>query len=375
MGKEAVQLLGDIKSIAGYVVFNTDWVKLVLSAVFISLSLILRQVFAKLIFKFLNKSSSNSKTNLIIYLVKVIESPARFLIIAIGVWSAVLIIDFPQEYQVLLNRIFRTMIVFSVFRAAYKASDLLTIMVEKISRRNEVKFDDMLMVFIQKCTKVLIVVLGTVTIIQEWYDNIGGLLAGLGLGGLAFALAARDTVANLFGSVTIMMDRPFKIGDWVSTPNADGIIEEIGFRSTRVRTFSQALITIPNSTMSNDSITNWSKMGKRRISFYLGLKYSTTTEQIREFTGYFREVLKNHPEVHHDTIVVSFEKFGDSSLEIFFYFFTRTTDWQRYLEIRQDINLIIMDKLSEMGLEVAFPSKSVYIEKDERRVYTKDEYC
>ncbi|MFZ5986717.1 MAG: mechanosensitive ion channel family protein [Bacillota bacterium] len=375
MGKEAVQLLGDIKSIAGYVVFNTDWVKLVLSAVFISLSLILRQVFAKLIFKFLNKSSSNSKTNLIIYLVKVIESPARFLIIAIGVWSAALIIDFPQEYQVLLNRIFRTMIVFSVFRAAYKASDLLTIMVEKISRRNEVKFDDMLMVFIQKCTKVLIVVLGTVTIIQEWYDNIGGLLAGLGLGGLAFALAARDTVANLFGSVTIMMDRPFKIGDWVSTPNADGIIEEIGFRSTRVRTFSQALITIPNSTMSNDSITNWSKMGKRRISFYLGLKYSTTTEQIREFTGYFREVLKNHPEVHHDTIVVSFEKFGDSSLEIFFYFFTRTTDWQRYLEIRQDINLIIMDKLSEMGLEVAFPSKSVYIEKDERRVYTKDEYC
>ncbi|TYQ16536.1 UNVERIFIED_CONTAM: MscS family membrane protein [Acetivibrio alkalicellulosi] len=356
------QFIGDIKTIGTFAIFNTDLRRLFFASIVVLLSLIVRQVFRKFILKVLSRTTSfGSKENFIEYIVKVIEAPARFLIVVLGIWCAITIIDFPPESINLLNRIFRSLVVFTVFRVAYRATDVLAVFIQKISCRSEIKFDDMLMAFVKKCIRVLIIVLSVITIIQEWYDNVGGLLAGLGLGGLAFALAARDTVSNLFGSVTIMIDRPFKIGDWITTSNADGVVEEIGFRSTRIRGFSQAVMTIPNSVMSNESITNWSKMGKRRISFHLGLKYSSKAEEIQEFVSYFREMLRKHPEIHPETIIVSFEDFGESSLRVFFYFFTKATSWQKYLEVREDVNFHIMAKLQEVGLEVAFPSTTVYL--------------
>lgn len=358
-----MQFWEDVKSIIEYAFFGADWTRLIFAVLSILLSLALRQFFVKVVIKFLKKVTVNSKTNIDTHFIWAIEVPARFIIVVIGIWGAVLIMDFPEKSQELINRILRSLVAFSVFRAAYRVSDILVILMEKITNKSETKLDDMLLLFIRKSLKIVILVIGTVTIVQEWYDNIGGLLAGLGLGGLAFALAARDTVANLFGSITIMVDRPFKIGDWISTGQTEGIIEEIGFRSTKVRTFAQAVVTIPNSIMSNECITNWSRMGKRRIDFRLGLKYSTTSDQLKELINHLKDMLHNHPDVHEETIIVCFERFGESSLDIYFYLFTKQIDWVSFLKAKEDINFNIMKKLEEMGLEVAYPSKSVYIEE------------
>ncbi|MGI6226826.1 MAG: mechanosensitive ion channel family protein, partial [Peptococcales bacterium] len=147
-------------------------------------------------------------------------------------------------------------------------------------------------------------------------------------------------------------------------PQVEGTVEEMGFRSTKVRTFAQALVTVPNSVISKNPITNWSKMGKRRINYRLGLTYNTTSDQLRECVKRLREMLKSHPEVHPETIFVYFERFGDNSLEIFLYFFTKTTNWQKFLEAQEDINLQIMDILKELDLSVALPTRSIHIENN-----------
>jgi len=188
-------------------------------------------------------------------------------------------------------------------------------------------------------------------------------LASLGLIGMAFALAAKDTAANLFGSLVIFTDRPFKIGDWIKTPIVEGTIEEIGIRSTRVRTFAQALVTVPNAVLANSAILNWSRMGKRRIKMRIGLTYSTTRQKLQTILNDIRQMLKNHKDVHQGTIMIYFDKFEDSSLSIFCYFFTTTTVWEEYLKAREDINLKIMKIIEDNEAEFAFPSQSIYIEK------------
>jgi MscS family membrane protein len=179
---------------------------------------------------------------------------------------------------------------------------------------------------------------------------------------MAFALAAKDTAANLFGSLVIFSDKPFKKGDWILTPNVEGTIESIGIRSTRVRTFAQALVSVPNAVMANSAITNWSEMGKRRIKMRLGLTYSTNTTQMENILKDLREMLKNHSDVHQDTIMVHFDEFQDSSLSLFCYFFTTTTVWSEFLEVRENINLKIMKIVEQNGAAFAFPSQSVYVE-------------
>jgi MscS family membrane protein len=222
----------------------------------------------------------------------------------------------------------------------------------------------MLLPFINKGIKVIVVIVGITVIAKEWRYDLGALLTGLGLGGLAFALAAQDTLANMFGGMTIMLDKPFSVGDWILTPDVEGTVEDIGFRSTRIRTFAHALVTVPNSTLAKTAITNWSRMGKRRITFNLRIKYQTTAEKMNILLEKTREMLTSHAEIHQQTIFVFFDKFGEDSYELFFYFFTKTTNWQKFLEVKEDVNLRIMQILDELEIELAFPSTSVYIENE-----------
>jgi MscS family membrane protein len=333
----------------------------------IIISLAVRQLFAKVLVKFLRKLTGKTKTQLDDRLLDVIETPARFVFVVAGIWLAVKVLKLPEDAEGLMTRIVRSLVLFSVFWAVYRGTDTLTAFLKKVTDKTETQLDDMLLPFMRNGLKVIVIVIGAVTIVQEWYANIAGLLTGLGLGGLAFALAAQDTAANLFGGITIMMDRPFAVGDWIETPHVEGTVEDIGFRSTKVRTFAQALVNVPNSVLSKNSITNWSRMGKRRITYRLGITYGTTPEQIRQCVDRIRKMLESHPEVHPQTIFVYFERFGESSLDIFLYFFTKTTKWQEFLGVQEDINLRIMDILDEMGISIAFPLRRIYIEQAEKK--------
>ncbi len=202
--------------------------------------------------------------------------------------------------------------------------------------------------------------------IQNMGYSISGLLASLGIGGLAVALAARETLSNVFGSLMIIIDRPFNVGDWIKTGDLEGTVEEVGFRSTRIRTFAKTLITVPNNVVASQSIDNFSRMPKRRVMLTVGVTYHTTPAQMREAVSSIRELLENHDAVDPEFMLVNFTDFGASSLDILVYCFTKTTVWAEYLAARQDICLQIMDTLENLGLEIAFPSRSIYLRTDDQ---------
>jgi len=176
------------------------------------------------------------------------------------------------------------------------------------------------------------------------------------------ALAAKDTLANLFGGVTILVDRPFKAGDWITLSGADGVVEEVGLRSTRIRTFAKTLISIPNSVLANATVENHSLMPKRRIKMTVGVTYDTTPDQMREAVQRIETYLRENDQIHQEFLMVKFTQFNDSSLDLLVYCFTVTTDWVQHLQARQDVQLRIMDILGEMGLSIAFPTQTVHLE-------------
>src|SRR5699024_2676243 len=167
-------------------------------------------------------------------------------------------------------------------------------------------------------------------IAQVFGYPVNGFVAGLGLGGLAFSLAAQDALANLFGGFVIITERPFTIDDWILTPSVEGTVEDITFRSTKVRTFAQALVTVPNSTLANEPITNWSKMGKRQIAFDLRVTYDSPVVKIKEVVKKIETLLKTHDGIHQETIFVKLNEFKENGADIMLYFFTKTTAWDEY---------------------------------------------
>jgi len=352
-----------LQSFLTYSFFDVSLNKIVISLFIFLLIYFFRRLFLKLVLRVLRGIAKRTKTTLDDQLIEVIESPARFIFIIIGLWLAFEILELPEASKELVQHTIRSLVAIAVIWTAYRASAIVSKFMRHIAIKTETILDDQLVLFLGKFLRIAIIAIGAMVLVREWGYDIAGLVAGLGLGGLAFALAAKDTVANLFGSITILADRPFGIGDWIETPHVEGTVEDIKLRSTHIRTFAHALVAIPNSVLANDAITNWSRMGKRRITFKLGVTYDSSRAQIHETVYRIKEMLSNHPDIHPQTIFVYFTDFGSSALEIFLYFFTKTTDWQEYLSVRHDVNLKIMEILENIGMKVAFPSHSLYIEK------------
>jgi MscS family membrane protein len=216
---------------------------------------------------------------------------------------------------------------------------------------------------LERVIKITIIVFGTLIAVQNFGINVMSLIAGLGLGGLAFALAAKDTAANLFGSIMILSDNPFKVGDVIVADGTEGTVEAIGFRSTRVRTFYNSLITIPNANLANANIDNMGQRKMRRYRATLGLTYDTSPEKIEEFVNECREIIKNHRLTNNDNFNVAFYGYGDFSLNVLMNFFYDVKDWKDELDGRQEINLEILKMAKRIGVEFAFPTTTVHLEK------------
>jgi MscS family membrane protein len=216
--------------------------------------------------------------------------------------------------------------------------------------------------------RLLVYLIFGLLIAQNLGYSIAGIVASLGLGGAALALASQDTLANLFGSFMILVDKPFAVGDWIKGSGFEGVVEQIGFRSTRIRTFGKTIENIPNNMLANVKVENMDRrkdpgLNVRRIKMTLGVTYATSADQMEQALENIREILRDDPGVAQgQTILVRFTDFGDSALDIFLYYFADSADWDYYLGVRERVNLKIMRMLEGMGLEIAFPSRSVYIE-------------
>jgi len=218
---------------------------------------------------------------------------------------------------------------------------------------------------IKKALRILVIIVGGLTVLATIGVNITGLAALLSVGALAFSMGAKDSVANLVGTVNILSDRPYKVGDWITVGSSiDGDVEEIGFRSTKIRMFDKTLMTVPNGTLATETIKNWSRMPKRRIKMTIGLTYDAKPKQMREALKRIETILKEDEGVDQDYMLVKFTDFGPSSLDVFLYYFSKSTVWKEYLETRERVNLKIMECLEEMKLEFAFPTQTMHLKGD-----------
>ncbi|NMB40783.1 MAG: mechanosensitive ion channel family protein [Firmicutes bacterium] len=330
------------------------------AVIILALFLAARKIFIKYIFSAFIKLSRKTKTDFDTNLLEALEHPLGVFVVILGAYFSLRYLPLTAYQDMLVLKTFRAIVIVFVAWCLYNIAG--SFLFTKLARKLEIEVDEILIPFLIKVVRVIIIVLAISIIADEWGYNVSGFVAGLGLGGLAIALAAKDALGNIFGGIVIITDKPFSIGDWIFTPSVEGTVEDISFRSTKVRTFAQALVTVPNSTLANEPITNWTRMGKRRVSFHLGVANTTPGEKLRKCVHKIKVMLESHPGIHKDTIFARFEKFEENSLEIMLYFFTVTTIWGEFLEVKEDVNFKIMEILENEGVALALPRISVRME-------------
>lgn len=249
--------------------------------------------------------------------------------------------------------------------ATYRLVDLISARLLRYAEATESKLDDALVPLVPRTLKIFVTVIGFVFVADNLNVDISSLLAGLGLGGLAFALAAKDMVQNLFGSVTVLMDRTFSVGDWVVVGSVEGSVERIGFRSTRIRTFYNSVTTVPNSKFITADVDNMGERRYRRLSCKLSLTYNTPPDRIEAFCEGLRELIRQHPYMRKDYYQVYLNEFAASSLDVLLYVFWETPEWNTELRERHRFLLDVLRLAKALGVEFAYPTQTLYMQQDE----------
>lgn len=244
----------------------------------------------------------------------------------------------------------------------YRLVDIISLYLAKLADKTESTLDDQLVPLLRKVLKTFVVVVGTLFILDNLQFDITGLIAGISIGGLAFALAAQDTIKNFFGSLMIFVDRPFQVGDWITSNDVDGTVEEVGFRSTRIRTFRNSLMYIPNGVITNQTIDNHGLRKYRRFMTTIALTYDTPPDLIDIFVQGLEEIVKKHPKTRKDYYEIHFNDMGDSSLNVLFYIFFDVPSWSEELRSRHEILLEIVILGDQMGINFAFPTQTLHME-------------
>lgn len=252
------------------------------------------------------------------------------------------------------------LILYGIF-AAYRLNDLLMGYLESRASQSRSKLDDVLMPLLHKLLQVVIFAIGGVWLAELFGFDVTPLLAGLGIGGLAFSFAAKDTIANFFGSVNVVLDKPFQKGEWVRIGDVEGVVEHVGLRSSRIRTFYKSQVTIPNGEIMNAKVDNMGRRPLRRIKSMISVTYSTNPEALEAFVAGIRELLRNHPYMNQDGNYVYVNQFGPSSIDILLYCFVDVPDWDVELRERQRLFLDIMRLARALKIEFAFPTQTVHL--------------
>ncbi|MEQ9366745.1 MAG: mechanosensitive ion channel family protein [Leptospirales bacterium] len=335
-----------------------QWVG-IFAAILLGLSL---RLITRNLMNLVKRLTKRSETDWDDRVIDAVQAPVGFLA-AVGFWFlALLILQFEgtvlSVFTIALQILLGVGAIWLVYGLAGILSDYLT----DIAAKTESTLDDQLVPLLTRTLRIFIVIIGVLIVIQNMGVNVLSLLAGLGIGGLAFALAARDAVANFFGSLMILFDRPFQVGDWIRVGGSEGTVEEIGFRSTRIRTFYNSVISIPNSEVANEQIDNMGVRQFRRAVANLGVTYDTPPDTLEAFMEGIKNIIKANPSTRKDYFHVVFKEFGDSALVIMVYFFFKVPDWNNELVERQNIYLEILRLAKELKVEFAYPTQTLHVE-------------
>ncbi|HAD03803.1 MAG: mechanosensitive ion channel protein MscS [Desulfuromonadales bacterium GWD2_61_12] len=345
--------------------FGIDVWRYVVAGGILLLALLLKRVFAHIFSKLAFPFAAKTDTIYDDLFLDAIKKPLELLFVIAGVFIGIQFLQLPPEpaqAQKFAHGVIKMLLTIDVAWALYNMVTIVEAFLGKMVSSTESDLDDHLLPFVRKFLRIFVVVIAVLVGVQNLGFSIAGVVASLGIGGLAVALAAKDTLANVFGSFMIIADRPFHIGDAIKSGDIEGKVEEVGFRSTKVRTLDKTLISIPNSIITNLAVNNLSRITQRRVRFTLGLTYATKPEQLRTAVERIRILLQSDPRVDKDGLLVHFTDFGASSLDILVQYFTVVTAMPEHLPVREELSLRIMEILAELKLELAFPSRTVYLQ-------------
>ncbi len=351
-----------IKIIFGSNIGIFTYGELLLSFSLLLVTLAARNVLTNVIFKRLKALAANTETEFDDRMIEALGKPVSLFFLTLGIYLAAVVLPLDPKVEGTITSLFKgiSMVLFfwSMLRLMDVAADILT----EFTDKKDLTISGFIPL-IKKVVRIFILIVAFIMVIDNLGYSVGGIIATLGLGGAAFAFAAKDTIANLYGSLALVLDRPFKTGDWIMVGNkVDGDVEEIGLRSTKVRTWPKTVISIPNHVMANEIINNWSRMPKRRVKQIVGVTYETKPDEIEGLVEDIRQLLREDDGVDQDFILVNFTDFAESSLNILVYYFTKSIAWLEHMNVRQRINCKIMRAVEARGLSIAFPTRTVHLE-------------
>lgn len=339
---------------------NYKWVGLLLSFFFAALlKSFLKQFLLRL------KSSEKIRKRIHGFLLTLfdqpIEKPTSWILTIFFLYTCLDVLTIIPRLEKYIVIFCQVVLFYNFMRLAYLAVEAIGKILETYSNQSKHTLNNQLVIFSTKTLKLLVLVIGFLMALQNFGVNVMSLIAGLGIGGLALALAAQDTAANLFGSITIILDRPFQVGDWIKIGDTEGTVEDVGFRSTRIRTFYNSLVTIPNSTMAKEKIDNLGARDSRRIRHTIGVTYETPEEKIKSFIEQIKSCLAQHPLIIQDRTTVSFKEMGDFNLQILLVYFVNVQETDQEFAIQQEVLFEIMKIAKNEKIEFAYPTETHYL--------------
>jgi MscS family membrane protein len=343
-------------------IFGINVSEIIIGLIIFLFFYVLRRLFARFLISRLSKIVLKSSNQLDDTIVEVIEGPLKFLPIVIGFFIASSYIDFSlavQNFIDLLNRSFITIFIFWLLHQ-------LVVPFSFLIKKFEEKISKPLVDWTLKGLKILIFILGAVAILELWGIKVGPVIAGLGLFGVAVALGAQDLFKNLISGIMILMERRFTIGDVILVSGeVEGVVEQIGFRSTLVRRFDTTPVMVPNFKFAEQSVTNYTRRHHRRIRWLIGLEYRTSIDQLKKIRDELTHLIKNDKDFaknENSSFFVRIDSFSDSSIDVLIQAFTLTNDWGEYLKIKEKLAVNIIEIVENNMAGFAFPSQSIYLE-------------
>ncbi len=341
---------------------NTLWdipyANLIAASVTFLFFLVLRHIFTTALIYILQKIADHTNHQDNQKIINAFKEPLRFFFIIIGL-HLFFVLTFSETETIAL--ILTTLTLYTFFWGILSLTEALRGAIYALIANFNRDLSREVGNFAITLFKIIIVGVEIATIMHIWGVNVTALVASLGIGGLVFAFAAKDTAANLFGSFSLLVDRSFRIGEWIKVKNYEGTVEYIGMRTTRIRAFDHSLISIPNSLVASEPIENYSRRNTRRFKITIQLTYDTLKITLQEIVSAIKTMLQLHPLISQtNTLLVNFDAFGDSSLDIFIYAFTATADWEQHQKIKEDVHFKIMEIVEHHGALFAFPSQTLY---------------
>ncbi|HEU5078704.1 MAG TPA: mechanosensitive ion channel family protein [Opitutaceae bacterium] len=333
----------------------------IIAAALVVIAFLLRRVVILIVFGIARKLSARTKTTLDDKLFPRLETPVAAFIVVAGIVAGLKVLKLSAQSDDVLDKGATMAFSLVVFWFLLRAFSTVLDHAEEVSRGKGLGIAAF-MPWIKKTLVTVFVIFGVLMVAQSQGLDVKAFLAGLGIGGLAFALAAQDTIANLFGSVVVAIDQPFKLGEFVQIGANSGSVEDIGLRSTRLRRADKALVVIPNKTVAAEAITNLSRFTQRRVEQNIGITYDATGQQMDELVAEIRRLILEQPEIDKTSVMVGFNDFTASSLNVWIVYMTISPDFGKHLEVRQRLNVLFMRAVEARGLEFAFPTQTVHFE-------------